>query len=134
MDKYNRYLKILETNWHGGTTYNTELTIICNLLLPSKYIGTYAYDKIPKNIKEKHCCIFNLDKSNEPGSHWCGMYKENNIKYVYDSFGRIVIKGKGIIHTDKDKEQKTKEENCGQRCIAWLLCVYNYGINAALKV
>ena len=31
--------------------------------------------------------IYNLQNSNERGSHWCSITKRNNTIYVFDSFG-----------------------------------------------
>lgn len=36
--------------------------------------------------------IFNFDKSNEPGSHWAGLYISKDTAYYCDSFGRKPLK------------------------------------------
>ena len=64
--------------------------------------------------------IVNLDKHDMPGSHWVAMADS----MVYDSFGRDVGLGET---TERDVEQGRREDNCGQRCVAFL-CVYHaYG-------
>ena len=82
-----------------------------------------------------------LDNSIEPGSHWVALAKLNkNESIIYDSFGRgytqIIPKlrysGNGrIINTDDDAEQTIYENNCGQRCLAWLLYLKHYGSDKA---
>jgi len=114
------------------TTYDSQLTSFCNSLFGSKFVGVFPSDKIPK-FKNKKCCILNLDNSQQSGSHWVAYVHLNNNNYLfYDSFGRIdtsIIKSlsrKGIknINTELDQEQDLKEieNNCGQRCISFLLC------------
>ena len=79
--------------------------------------------------------IFNLDKRNQPGSHWCAVVKDKRHYIIYDSFGRTIpLKQKNNIMTDKDAEQDITEQNCGQRCIAWLVVVAVKGINTALTI
>ena len=132
MKHYNTYLKTLVKHWHNDTTYDSELTQVCRVLLGNKCVGIVAVDRIPR-LKKGYCCIFNLDKHNEPGSHWCAMYQDTET-WIYDSFGRKVLRGKGIRHSDLDVEQRDAEMNCGQRCIAWLICVYNLGIENAIQI
>lgn len=132
-NKYKKILKVLTKNWHNDSTYANELKYIAKIFLGHKFKGVYSYDNIP-TIENGESLIFNLDKKGLPGSHWCAQYKKNSKKYIYDSFGRNVIKGKGIVHTDHDKEQKNSEKNCGQRCIAWLIVVDVYGIKNAIKI
>jgi hypothetical protein len=125
-----------------GSTTTSELTECCNLLLHD-YIGTFPVDKIPKKMKNMQSCIINLDDSTQPGSHWIALYRTGSRgTIVYDSFGRkaskILFKKakelKKYINTESDAEQKKIEENCGQRCIAWLLLCEIYGENAALTI
>ncbi len=128
--EYKKFLKTIVKHLDNNkSTYDSELRKAGNRLFGKKFKGVFPKDKIPI-MKNKDMCIFNLDKSNESGSHWCAMYKDGKHKVVYDSFGRKVM-GKGYKYTDKDKEQKKKEENCGQRCLAWLCCAHYYGINEA---
>jgi hypothetical protein len=54
---------------------------------------------------------------------------------VYDSFGRdISLKQKNNIMTEDDAEQTPKEQNCGARCVAWLVVVAVKGIKTALTI
>jgi hypothetical protein len=120
---------------HSDTTFNTDLNQIGKNLFKSKWKGVYSFDQIPKNLSDKQMLIFNLDKSNEPGSHWCSLYQNKDKAIVYDSFGRRVLgSGKSIIYTERDKEQKLIENNCGQRCLAWLILIQILGPQAALLI
>ncbi len=52
--------------------------------------GVYAIDEIDKiPVSNKMGVILNLDKSNQPGSHWVALYidadKDKSVEY-YDSF------------------------------------------------
>ena len=50
--------------------------------------------------------IYNTDEA-PPGTHWFAVYDG----YVYDPFGD---------DQSKSAEQKDSEDNCGQRCVAYL--------------
>ena len=65
------------------------------------------------------------------GSHWVAVCraKEDEQATVYDSFGRTHVLGneKNLLDTDRDAEQKTIEDNCGQRCLAFIWVFLEYG-------
>lgn len=139
--KYNTYVKffekILKTN---GPTLNTELQKLGKHYFGARnFKGVYSKDKRPSksSMRGHQSYIFNLDNHNEPGSHWCSYYmSEDGTPCVYDSFGRVVLKGidKRVRNSNRRAEQSKNEENCGQRCLAWLLCVYKLGIEKALTI
>lgn len=123
--------KKLKTN---KVTNNIQLHKLSKQLFKTRFKGVYPFDKIPK-LKQNQSCIFNLDKHTEPGSHWCALYKSPTNYLVYDSFSRKVLKGKKYLNSDlSDKEQKVSEDNCGQRCIAWLMILYKHGYAKALLI
>ena len=131
---YNTILKdVVEPLIGNKTTYMNDLENLGKKMLGQKFIGVYPSDKIP-TLKNNEYAILNLDKSNESGSHWVAIAKKGKTHF-YDSFGRKdnIIKslknsGNGkIINTDNDAEQKTKELNCGARCISWLLLFDKWG-------
>ena len=124
-------MKMVEKSMgHSGSTFSTKLNKYGKTLFGNKFKGIFAKDRLPK-LQPNQSCIFNLDKHNEPGSHWCGMYRTSSRYLIYDSFGRKVLQGKKYMYTEKDKEQTDKEENCGQRCLAWLIIAYKHGIDNA---
>lgn len=137
--QYKKHTKDIEKDiGHKNSTYNTVLHAYGSKYFGKPFRGVYAINTIPK-LKDNESCIFNLDRSDEKGSHWCAMYHLNK-NYVYDSFGRRVLhkqnmnKYKNVVYTDDDKEQKESEYNCGQRCLAWLTLVYDKGIKAGLTI
>jgi hypothetical protein len=123
-------------------TYLEELDIIGRRLFRTKFRGVYPSDKIPPLNNLTPYAILNLDKSGEPGSHWVAIArsKHQDASYFYDSFGRrntklmpnLRISGNGRIKdTELDKEQKIRETNCGQRCLAFLAIFNEYGEDVA---
>ena len=139
MDSYNKRLKKLPQE----TTYLDQLTEIGKANFGSKYHGTYSSDQIPK-LQPHQCCILNLDKSTESGSHWIALARGSGKQcYVYDSFGRRGVTlipslkwqmpGR-VIDSDNDAEQGVTEVNCGARCIAWLHVFYSEGVEQALTI
>ena len=136
---YKESLREIERGLGNGITNSREVTEMGECLFDAKYKGTYAVDRLPK-LKHGECCIINLDRSHQPGSHWVAVFKSNNKYVIYDSFGRKSskilksLKRLDIIDTDYDPEQMMQEDNCGQRSLAWLWCVYKLGIENALKI
>lgn len=133
---YKRILKeVVEPITGGGLTYSNTLQKTCDRLgVP--ILGVYASDELPGHDGYYIC---NVDKSYESGSHWLGCVNSDGTTYIYDSFGRasgpLLSSDRCIVDSDlKDREQDPKQENCGARCIAWLLCVKHLGLHNALKI
>lgn len=84
----------------------------------------------------------NKSKSNEGGEHWVSVWQENGKVYCFDSFGRSINKilpifnknSKGHVIYNDDKIQKDSEEDCGQRCITFLIIASKHGIKNAIKI
>ena len=109
-------------------TYSNDLHRVGKQLLGKDFIGVYPSDQIPM-LKNKQCCILNLDKSDQSGSHWIAVYRVGKTNLTYDSFGRksskIIPSLKNVVDADYDSEQMIEEEDCGSRSIAFLLvCKY----------
>lgn len=114
-------------------------------LFKGKYVGTYPADMIP-NLNQRHrYCILNLDRSDQPGSHWvaCGYDTLNDKILVYDSFGRPTSKiipslvdkfGPQLEMVDDDAEQQIHEEDCGARCLAFLYVLDRMGPQFAIHI
>ncbi len=135
MELYTHELKTLPK----GVTRQGELTLICRKRFGRKYHGTYGADQLP-NLKPYESAIVNLDRSDQPGSHWIALYRGMGKKvYVYDSFGRLAgtlipaLKG-NVVDADQDAEQDVNESNCGSRCVAWLTVCYMVGVRHALSI
>ena len=62
-----------------------------NLLKDEKsYLSTFSKDEIPLT-KSNKSLIFNLQNSNEKGSHWISLSRTNNNIFIFDSFGVAYI-------------------------------------------
>lgn len=145
MNIYNSILKDVEKNVGNTSTYSTDLERYGKKRFGVHFKGVYASDRIPSLNTLQKFAIINADKSNEPGSHWIAIAHDpdKDITYCYDSFGRkntqilpgLKVSGNGrIIDSDRDAEQHIMEENCGARCLAWLLFYDTYGSKASLLI
>ena len=125
-------------------TYMDQLERYGHRELGDAFLGVHMLDRIPRVLPEQ-CLIANTDLSSQPGEHWVAFYRSRDGKlYQYDSFGRAPARlmpgalkraGGGIYgHVDRDAEQRVSEENCGQRCLAWLVLAKNYGAELAALV
>jgi hypothetical protein len=144
---YNNILKELRDTFGNKATTNEQLDDIGREYFGGIYIGTYPWDKYPVQLLPNyHFAIINTDDSTKNGTHWVGIHKRNNNIYVYDSFGRHTknllkkfnkkMTGKGyyILDSDYDSEQANYQEDCGLRCICWLLIIKGKGIKYALEI
>jgi hypothetical protein len=127
--EYRDYLKsIIYIIGSDDVTYNTKLNTIGRYLFGSLFMGVFARDKKPSNTSNRYC-IVNLDTTGMPGSHWVAI--ADNI--VYDSFGRN-LGFKGYDMPDPDAEQLVRQNDCGQRSLAWLCVYHTLGRRAAMKI
>ena len=139
MNYYNHYLdtvcKILNNT---GITSNIELDNLCEKLFEELYVGSYPSDMIPE-LKPNHCAIINSDPSNSLGTHWLCIIANSTGKVLkYNSFGdtqpSVTVNISTALNADLDSEQIPKENNCGQRAIAWLLVYYLHGEDVAMTI
>ena len=140
---YNEILREVEKILGNGITFSTDLERVGKQLLGTKFKGVYASDKIPKLNHTNPYCIANVDNSHQLGSHWVALVKSGRNIVVYDSFGRktsklipnVRLSGNGkIIDTEHDREQRIKQENCGQRSLAFLVFYDKYGKDMSLMI
>lgn len=136
MKYYNRVLKNIESVTGTTDTTNHTLDKIGRRILLN-YRGSFPYDQLP-TLEDGESAIINQDKAGEPGSHWMAVFMANNKLYGYDSFGRSINKlvpiGEDIENDTEDKEQADEQTNCGARCLAFIYCVENCGLENALKI
>lgn len=144
--EYKLYLKKIEDMMASNdTTYLSQLEKAGKQLFGVSFRGVFPSDKIPALNDLAPYCILNLDRSDEPGSHWVALCKiENrNESIFYDSFGRchteimknLKFSGNGRIkNTENDAEQKVLQNNCGQRCLAFIKMFHDYGPEVALMI
>jgi hypothetical protein len=127
MQYYNDILEKLPNR--STTDIELNMAVSKMTLRNLKFLGVFAENTRPV-LKNSECCIFNLDTSKMPGSHWVALI--GNI--LYDSFGRkhqeIVPKRSAhYIDSDPNPEQKISEMNCGARSIAFIMCFDKFGID-----
>ena len=95
------------------------------------YLGTVAFDQLPKYIKYPSCLIVNNQSSNQPGQHWIAIYFEKNRKAeFFDSFGQgakyynlenyIRIRSKGYVNNNVQL-QSNDSNFCGYYCVLFIL-------------
>ena len=144
MRMYNNFLHQIINDLGNGITYDNQLTKYVNEsgMLDGKtnFLGTFTQDiKLPN----RNCAaIINTSTKNEDGVHWCGIWKENGQVYFFDSFGRSPSEITSMFNEseyggllyDDTVTQHMKENNCGQRCIAWLFCCSRVGPKEAVKI
>lgn len=76
-------------------TEQLEKALTNNSLTRDHFGGVYSSDEIPWQEKKKvkygtRCFIFNLDRSDEPGSHWvCIILRKNAPNVYFDSYGML---------------------------------------------
>lgn len=81
----------------------------------TRFLGVFPIDKIPKSLPFGHALIINLDRSNQPGSHWVALYKSVILEY-FDPLGQpppSQIDIKGPILYNKRKIQHSESVSCG---------------------
>lgn len=142
---YKFYLKEVEKVVGSDITYSNTLTRAGRHYFGENYQGTFPIDKQPRLTKTQPYSIVNLDRSGEKGEHWVGLafIPKRNVVMVYDSFGRCSTKifedlerqlGQKIEDVDRDREQKKIENNCGARCLSWLLVFHTFGEKVAKQI
>lgn len=53
----------------------------------NNFQGVFMRDTLPKIVNHKECFVMNLDSNDNNGTHWVCLYKNNNKKYYFDSYG-----------------------------------------------
>jgi hypothetical protein len=143
--QYNQYLhQYVEPLVGTGVTDDHQLIRAGNRLLGQNFAGVVASDQIPDISSDPMYLIVNLDKHDRPGSHWVAICVSGGRMYFYDSFGRTIdsIMPSAIQFADSNDlpiiggghnaaEQDVHEQDCGARCLAWLLLAKRHGTKVA---
>ena len=72
-------------------TLQIESIATKDVLIRRYYKGTYALDRVPKNIAKNSLYIYNSDPENLSGRHWLlidSLSASEEMVFHYDSFGR----------------------------------------------
>ena len=88
-----------------------------------RFIGVYSRDKLPDKIKDL-VYVINLDECSNIGTHWIGLYVNNETVTYFDSFGiEDILKevkkfiGNGNIISNIYRIQNYDSIMCGYFCI-----------------
>ena len=130
----------------SNITGEDELKSCGRKLFGKSFRGVFASDELPRTFKSRQSAIVNLDPRSSGGSHWIAMVahqaapSEGQVQdremVVYGSFGRDVLADQlpGVQYTEDAVEQGFYENNCGQRCLAWLCVYYKHGLGDAMQI
>ena len=67
--------------------YPLSNIFINDLLKDNKFFeGCFSKDRIIL-LDDNKSLIYNLQNSNQKGSHWCSILRKNNSIFIFDSFG-----------------------------------------------
>lgn len=110
------------------------------LMKPRKWRGVFALNEPWRQLSGYG--IVNLEPRGMSGEHWVAFADD----LLYDSYGRTGVverrekmylpsgRGARLTYTDPDPEQEKREDNCGQRCIAWLMTYEKFGPEGAKMI
>ena len=136
---FTRALRAITAIMGVDETNSVQLDKVGANLFEDKWNGVWARDTILPNEQGYYIC--NLDTSHQPGSHWTALVRRGKILYYFDSFARpqrqtLKLEDPNyVIVSEANPEivQGVREQNCGQRCLAWLL-VWDNDPQAALSI
>ena len=125
---------VLPRNPHAGTN-GDDLDKLGKMQFGDKFKGVFAANTHPQDMSDGFF-IINTDPFQMPGVHWTAVAGTPQGICFYDSYDRkstqlfpeVVLPGTG---KNPSTAQHIEESNCGERCIAWLVCVSEFGIKAA---
>ena len=132
--EYLAYLRRVESALGTGNTMNDKLDDYGFNNLKA-FRGSYPYNVMPE-LKNGQSCLVNQDRAGQPGVHWFAVCKSRGKLYGYDSFGRKMDNyiHKKVINDTIDREQLVKQNNCGQRSLAFIHVFEKHGIKKALQI
>lgn len=104
---------------------NFQIEEKCKKLKIKNFTGVFMRDELKRNKKcDSECMIINIDHSNNNGTHWTCLYKENGSSFYFDSFGLPpTLEVKDYLSNEKYRYynsfeiQKFSEVICGHYCI-----------------
>ena len=119
------------------SNYPLSNIFINNLLKDEKsYLSTFSKDEIPL-IENNKSLIFNLQNTNQPGSHWIGLSKKDNSIFIFGSFGIGHIP-KNIYEIYKDFNNITNiyriQHINSNLCGLFSVLFYLYNVNSKINL
>ena len=126
---FKRALREVERILGSDQTDSHELHDVGVFLFEDKFKGVFASDEIHLSRTGEGYYIVNLDTSRQQGSHWVALAVRGPVCYYFDSFARTnrstlrLNDPHHIIVQERNPciVQGRREENCGQRSLAWLM-------------
>ena len=132
-------------NHKDGGLYNDQIERVMDNYKQKGFKGVFAIDEIDKiPISNKMGVILNLDKSNEPGSHWVALYidtEDDQAVEYYDSYGEdppesLMKDIKGLVDKinpdiylkfkiNRIKQQAENSDSCGIHSMMFLIDRFN---------
>jgi len=124
-----------------GGLYDDQIENVMDQYKKEGFKGVYAIDEISKiPVSDKMGVVLNLDKSNQPGSHWVALYidadDDQSVEY-YDSYGEdppesLMKDLKELVNkinpstylkfkVNKIKQQSETSDNCGVFAMKFLM-------------
>ena len=138
---YQLALQRVERKMGKKGTGEVELDQMAGFFLkrPTIWKGVFALNEPWRTVGGYR--IVNLEPRANRGEHWVAV--AHNL--IYDSFGRDHVvevrehkaglpAPRNFSYTDSDAEQRSSEDNCGQRCLAWLMTYDKYGQAGARQI
>jgi len=145
-DYFNAQLRRIIKKMGSRTTSTDELEKMGRRLFrmqPKFFVGVHAAKDPVPHYYGAHFFIRNV-MDRPPGKHWVGVYRDNGVEILYDSFGRLPLPGNDLHHfvgmqtTETDAEQPISThpdmQFCGQACLAFGLVAQKYGLRGAKAI
>lgn len=115
---------IYELVGHKEATEELELTKVGKELFGENFLGVFGRGETTSVAGKGEMKIINNIRRGEGGEHWVAVYED----ILFDSFGRAHFfpehEGK---ETEYDVDQRDEQEDCGQRCLAFLCVAHLVG-------
>ena len=71
-----------------STTYDSDLIHYANILKIPNFRHVKMRDELNGKPHPQECCIVNLNKHTQLGSHWTCYFKDDDQRYYFDSYGQ----------------------------------------------
>lgn len=99
--------------------------------------GVFMRDELPPVPNIIECGIINLNRSEQPGSHWTAYYKDKTTKIYFDSYGSAkppkelvqYLGGKNLLYNETRIQNYTDDPICGHLCLIVLDFLSNQSLS-----